>query len=362
MNFANVKSITIPEGKVKKIILGEGAGYTNLFSTSGSGFVQESDTEFLTNWMPYDRNDNNGKGTMYHFKGLTASNSPYKVHWATDANGTSASALAYCKNSDTPPTTSDYDVNVKIYQHHSGSDTHKFIQFEIRETVPDDFVITANEPIEAGGVVLWEAPEEGLPSIYQQVEWIQNSVSSATAGSYLNLGFAFDTAATFYINYIPSSSSSGYLFGAAENSGVLRCMVTENTSKITLYGSTGSTYNSATSAFYNGDTTIKCVLKNGLIRIENLSNNKSGESTSQKAYTMTSNLFLFAQNYNGSARVANAGTKLKAFSYYDKTDTLICDLVPCYRKADGVIGMYDLVRRTFLTNVGSGTFTKGADV
>ena len=157
MNFANVKSITIPEGKVKKIILGEGAGYTNLFSTSGSGFVQESDTEFLTNWMPYDRNDNNGKGTMYHFKGLTASNSPYKVHWATDANGTSASALAYCKNSDTPPTTSDYDVNVKIYQHHSGSDTHKFIQFEIRETVPDDFVITANEPIEAGGVVLWEA-------------------------------------------------------------------------------------------------------------------------------------------------------------------------------------------------------------
>ena len=76
---------------------------------------------------------------------------------------------------------------------------------------------------------------------------------------------------------------------------------------------------------------------------------------------MTSNLYLFAQNYNGSARFGYNRT-IKAFQYYDKTDTLICDLVPCYRKSDGVIGMYDLARKTFLTNVGTGNFTKGADV
>jgi len=76
---------------------------------------------------------------------------------------------------------------------------------------------------------------------------------------------------------------------------------------------------------------------------------------------MTSDLLLLAQYYNGTPRFAGL-RRVYYFKYYDKDNSLICDLVPCYRKADGVIGMYDVVRRTFLTNVGSGSFTKGADV
>lgn len=38
------------------------------------------------------------------------------------------------------------------------------------------------------------------------------------------------------------------------------------------------------------------------------------------------------------------------------------NLVPCYRKSDGEIGMYDLVNGVFYTNSGSGTFIKGDDV
>lgn len=41
----------------------------------------------------------------------------------------------------------------------------------------------------------------------------------------------------------------------------------------------------------------------------------------------------------------------------------LLDMIPCYRKSDGVIGMYDLVTRTFFTNAAtSGEFSKGADV
>jgi len=45
-----------------------------------------------------------------------------------------------------------------------------------------------------------------------------------------------------------------------------------------------------------------------------------------------------------------------------KNDVKVLDLIPCYRKADGVIGMYDTVNEVFYTNNGSGTFEKGADV
>ena len=47
---------------------------------------------------------------------------------------------------------------------------------------------------------------------------------------------------------------------------------------------------------------------------------------------------------------------------YSANGTLLCDLVPCYRKSDNVIGMYDKVSRKFYTNAGTGTFGKGADV
>lgn len=46
----------------------------------------------------------------------------------------------------------------------------------------------------------------------------------------------------------------------------------------------------------------------------------------------------------------------------ERVGTIVADLVSCYRKADGEIGMYDIVSNTFFTNVGTGTFTKGGNV
>ena len=42
--------------------------------------------------------------------------------------------------------------------------------------------------------------------------------------------------------------------------------------------------------------------------------------------------------------------------------TLIRDFVPCYRKSDNVIWLYDLVNNQFYTNSWSWTFTKWPDV
>ena len=42
--------------------------------------------------------------------------------------------------------------------------------------------------------------------------------------------------------------------------------------------------------------------------------------------------------------------------------TPIRNFVPCYRKSDNVIGLYDTVEGVFYTNAGTGSFTKGVDV
>ena len=77
------------------------------------------------------------------------------------------------------------------------------------------------------------------------------------------------------------------------------------------------------------------------------------------------NVFLFANNSGGTAasasyRVCNL---YSCKMYKDSTlENMVRDFVPCYRKADSVVGLFDLVSNTFFTNAGTGTFTKGADV
>lgn len=55
--------------------------------------------------------------------------------------------------------------------------------------------------------------------------------------------------------------------------------------------------------------------------------------------------------------------KGKLYKYWLKIDdSYIFNFVPCYRKADNEIGLYDLVGRQFYANSGTGTFIKGPDV
>lgn len=50
------------------------------------------------------------------------------------------------------------------------------------------------------------------------------------------------------------------------------------------------------------------------------------------------------------------------YFYFNQDGTDVFNMVPCYRKSDGEVGMYDLASGTFFTNAGSGAFTKGGNV
>ena len=95
--------------------------------------------------------------------------------------------------------------------------------------------------IDVGEHTLWKAIV--LPDEYQQVEWI---CSYPGMSSYLDLGFAFDTSAEIYMEqYLDSVRLDEwtYMFGAAENDGIYRCMWSApGYEHHILYGSTGSDY------------------------------------------------------------------------------------------------------------------------
>lgn len=219
--------------------------------------------------------------------------------------------------------------------------------------IPDGIV----KKIESNNKVLWEIKRGSLPNEYQEVEYLEGRDGYQM---YIDLGFAFDKAAEIYLTQITRNTGPayvGYQFGATENSGVLRCCLSSPYAEVaTFYGSDGATYGTTQVKFNSNDqiNEFKIIIKKGHREIINLTTGAtSGVVTSQAEYTMTNNLYLFAQNYNGNVRVGNERI-ICSFKYYDKNGVLICDLIPCYRKSDNVRGMYDLVRKIFLTNQGSG--------
>ncbi|MBR3752803.1 MAG: hypothetical protein IKK50_06710 [Ruminiclostridium sp.] len=212
------------------------------------------------------------------------------------------------------------------------------------------------------GVQVWTAAPPGrIPEEYQEVAYVQ---AAATVKAYINLGIKFDTKARVLMNACAmDKTTTAYPFGAAENSGVLRCMASiPANAAASIYGSKGNAYIITTVDFIpEEDTEYELVWEPGNLMASNKSEGETNKNVNQGSYTMTSDLYLFAQNYNGSPRFGGQ-RRISKFQYFDKTDTMVCDLVPCYRKSDMVVGMYDTVRKLFLTNAGSGAFTKGADV
>ena len=77
-------------------------------------------------------------------------------------------------------------------------------------------------------------------------------------------------------------------------------------------------------------------------------------------FTASNTMTIFCLNRNGS-KIEFTDNKLYYFNIYEDWN-LIRKFIPCYRKSDWVIWLYDLVWQQFYTNSWSGTFTKWSDV
>ena len=79
-------------------------------------------------------------------------------------------------------------------------------------------------------------------------------------------------------------------------------------------------------------------------------------------FTSGSQIGLFASHYNGiDFDVDNwSHMKLYEFKVYNEMRVLILNLIPCYRTADKLAGLYDVVNRKFYTNDGTGEFIVGS--
>ncbi len=212
-------------------------------------------------------------------------------------------------------------------------------------------------------------PETNIPTAYQEVEYI-----GVVGGQYIDTGVLasnYQDGITYTMKGncagIPVSGSTCYMFGALSG-GVRTGNVALGTSGdgvnaniLLLCGSASGTIRMAT-FYYNADFELVLTASSN---VEDTSMYLNGAACTRQAYVTTAampaaNIWLFG--CNGIATNRGYLGKCYSFTMTDTSGNAIRNYVPCYRKSDNVVGMYDTVSGTFFTNAGTGSFTAGPEV
>lgn len=185
-----------------------------------------------------------------------------------------------------------------------------------------------------------------LPEEYQQVEYIQS-----TGTQYIVTDYYFTLNDEIEIGITPmSSDTDSAVFGAYESSDKvceLAYLYNRFRGNLSMIDQTNDS-----SPVYEVGT------KYDLKFVNNYWNYEGTNFGSQGVTSMSVPSYLFARNYSDKKL---SQSKVYYLIIY-RNGNLIVNFVPCYRKSDNVIGMYDIANNVFYTNAGTGEFKKGDNV
>ena len=201
-----------------------------------------------------------------------------------------------------------------------------------------------------------------LPEEYQEVEYIES-----TGTQWIDTGFnpnpkTTRVETTFQVT--DNTKINQRLFGARKsyNDGKTICNIFWNSQQMRNAFRVDWVGNASTvSSKFSLNTDITIVSENNKVIINDLEEYTSTTSKSDSYLDFPIYINNFTSNGQLDDNQQPAYAKWKTFKIYDN-GTLVRDFVPCYRKNDNEIGLYDIVNKVFYTNSGTGTFSKGNDV
>ena len=189
-----------------------------------------------------------------------------------------------------------------------------------------------------------------LPAQYQQVEYIQSSGTQ-----WIDTGFTPNQDTRVICDFQLTSITSSFILGARTSS-------TSNSYTFNM-DSTGfvSAYrNSGNLPVAQSDTERHVVEKNrGVTYFDG--ETKLMVSKDGNNFAADGPLNLFACNNGGAKGYLPSCSRIYSCIIYDN-GKLVREYIPCYRKSDDVVGLYDVLNDKFYTNQGTGKFTAGAPV
>ena len=204
---------------------------------------------------------------------------------------------------------------------------------------------TFNSKIVIDGQAVY-TEDSSLPDIYQKVEYIE---STGTQYIKTNNTCNYNETVTMVTtgSFDSSNSEAWHGVNAYLQQRFSSNTVSDGNSTLTI------TSPDTITASYNGTSHVQTITV--------ASSGKSISRTwSDSSYGGKIMIFKLGQGNDAYSTSAVSG-KINSVKVYN-SGVLAAYLIPCYRKSDSVIGMYDVVSKVFYINDGTGTFNKGADV
>lgn len=200
-----------------------------------------------------------------------------------------------------------------------------------------------------------------LPSGYTSVEYIQSTgtqritIPLATAKNIFALKMVADIAIMGQ-----ASSDGASIIGDVDIAPYMKFIDDRNSGIYPTCNTDGAVAGTPDPSLLNTRAELTFDGSDGTLKIYKADNLWYSGARSTK--TVNSLSLLATYRGTGYSYICMAA-KLYKFKVYD-TDhiTLLKDCYPCYRNSDSVVGLYDKVSETFLTNAGTGTFIVGSDL
>lgn len=205
-------------------------------------------------------------------------------------------------------------------------------------TIPEGDVLR----ILSGTTVLWKK-KTGLPAEYQEVEYLES-----TGTQYIDTNLLYVADDRIEVDVAPVVITlDRVVFGSYTSAAYVELGILRSKFRFDI-SSTATTP-------ITGNVRYK-VVKDGATWTVDGNTITTGGSNKDTTYP----IYLFGRCFNGTA---DKMSSIKVYSYkHIRNSVTIADYIPCYRKSDGVAGMYDVVNGVFYTNDGTGEFTVGPDI
>jgi len=159
-----------------------------------------------------------------------------------------------------------------------------------------------------------------------------------------------------YMDVNNATSSSWYPICGERSNGsstYLGFWVNKDNLKIAVnYGE----YDSVGAGIGSVSKNVKYVLKNHGFNF--FLNGNMFISSTKQVTKGTIPIYIFTIGNGNSVENRHVLIKLYSFKIYENGE-LVRYMVPCYRKSDNVVGLYDIINSKFYTNSGTGEFIKG---
>lgn len=204
--------------------------------------------------------------------------------------------------------------------------------------------------IEIDGVTVWEKSTSRLPAEYQEVEYIES-----TGTQYIDTGVV-GKKGIHILTEMGWRTLSNQLFGSRKSSGATRFFVTYYGNRIDFGygGDTLSDVSPQAGQIYEIDFDVTGGTYNFGVD-GSYKTGRTGELDTE------CNMFIFGANRPYTTNQLSKSI-FKSMIITNANGETLRNFVPCYRKSDGEIGLYDIENDVFYTNDGTGTFTKGQDI